>query len=190
MKFRGGSLSRLLPVMLIFISFIIGQFSCSYKQGKSERLHIAVVNKKDAAGKAMPITVTIVIDGAETVQKQVIKGDQPFSLIKALKEGNHTIEIREGITDSNYKTSIFMNHEKWLRVVFYREGKGMGYFDGKTQDRPFGYEFEKPDGDEKDKDKVIKDRESYEEDYDKRLEELGKETRKKNKEKTMSKKTK
>jgi len=175
------------PLFILIIIILIAFSACSRKKKGMQKLYIAVVNRKEKNEKIKPITVSIMIDNKNIISKQVMKTDRPLSIIKSLKPGNHTIKITEGITGAIYKANVFMDGERWLRVVFYREGKGMGHFDGKIQEEPWGYEFEKTDDKVK---KKIREERLLEDDFDKKLDELEKEKKKNEKEKNEKKKIK
>lgn len=162
-------------IFLIIITLLFTFSACSEKQGGKKKLHIAVLNGKSAGESVKPITITIIVNGRTIADKQVISGQVPLSLIVPMETGNHTVEIKEETTDSVYKSIIAVDQEKWLRVVFHREGENLGLFEGKLQDRPFGYEFEKieqEDSNSSSKEKQIKDKKTQEENIEKKLDEL------------------
>ena len=171
-------------ILLIFSTFLFS--GCSRKnntKGQTHTLKIAVVNKKGADDKIKPITVTVTLDKDIIVKNQVMKNDMPLSIGKNLEDGSHTIKITESKTGAVYKNHLLLDRDYWLRVVFYRESKGMGYFEGKLQTEPWGYEFEKSEVNDKDKEKdktkTLKETKSREDDFDKKLQDLGKKKKEK-----------
>ena len=176
-------------ILLIFSSiFFTGCSRKNNTKGETHTLKIAVVNKKGPDDKIQPITVSVTIDKETIVKNKLMENDMPLSIGKNLKDGSHTIKITESKTGAVYKSNLLLDKDYWLRVVFYSESKSMGYFEGKLQTEPWGYEFEKENEKDKKKTKTIKETKSREDDFDKKLQDLGK--KKPKKEKKKPKKTK
>lgn len=169
--------------LILLLSFILFP-GCSNKdkagEGKNFKLNMAVVNRKNSAGKINPISVTVFIDDKEILKNKMMDSEVPISIAKDLSKGNHSVKVTELATGAVYKSFLAMDKDYWLRVVFYSEGKGMGSFEGKVQSEPWGYEFEKKEGD---KENAIKEKKVREDDFDKKLEELSAEKKKQDKEK-------
>lgn len=167
------NLTRLIIVTLaLLLSFILFP-GCSKKEStdanKTYKLNLAVVNRKNKAGKINPISVTIIIDDKEILKNKLMDNDMPLSVAKDLAKGDHSIRVTELATGAVYKNFIVADKDYWLRVVFFSEGKGMGYFEGKIQTEPWGYEFENPG---ENKDIKVKENLNREDDFDKQLDEL------------------
>ena len=187
--FKKMNLKRLIIVcMALLLPFILFP-GCAKKEkpgGKSAyKLNMAIVNRKNKAGKINPISVTVVIDDKEIIKNKMMDSEVPISIAKDLSKGSHSVRITELATGAIYKSILTMDKDYWLRLVFYSEGKGMGYFEGKIQTEPWGYEFEKS---EETKDNTLKENKSREDDFDKQLDELSTKRKKQDKDKSNSKK--
>jgi hypothetical protein len=169
-EFKAGNVLKILCVIFYFAVFS----ACAGNTGKEEKIHIAIENQP-GNGEKLPITATISFNGKKAAENQKIEAGIPFSIIKTLPRGKNSINISEDSTGAVYNSAISLEGEKWLKIVFYRESKSMGYFEGKLQDRPFGYEAEKTD--EKNKE-AIKDRKTSEEEIDKKIDNIGKDIKK------------
>ncbi len=182
------NLKRLIIASMILLTSLLLFPGCSKKEKPGDKaaykLNIAIVNRKNKAGKINPISVTVLIDDKEILKNKMMDSEVPLSIAKDLSKGNHSIVIKELATGAVYKNFLTTDKDYWLRVVFYSEGKGMGYFEGKIQTEPWGYEFEKS---EETKDNTLKENKSREDDFDKKLDELRTERKEQDKDKKKGK---
>ncbi|MCE1247719.1 MAG: hypothetical protein LWY06_13850 [Firmicutes bacterium] len=179
---KKSGLFKYLTVLISFVVLICVASCAGSSAAREEKIHLAIENQASEKDKSA-ITVTVEFNGKVLGEKQKVESGTPFSLIKSLPKGNNNISIKEEETGAVYKSTIVLENEKWLKVAFYRQSKGMGYFEAKLQDRPFGYEAEKSDGKNKEE---LKDKKNSEDEIDKKLDELGKNVKKPNHNKKKS----
>ena len=115
-------------------------FGSCLQEGREIKLHVSVSTagaKKNT--EQLPAIINIFIDGKPVVENRDIKG-KPFIIEQQLSRGSHVILVTEKSTGAETQTTVNLSRESWFGVSFYREGKGMGYFNTKLQYEPLGKE--------------------------------------------------